>query len=260
LKGGLRLFLFKKIIAPMFFPVSLCLEILLLGLIFLWFTRKQKTGKVILSMGFLLFALLSFSAVSDELLRPLEYEYPPILKSEGISGIKWVVVLGGGHISDPQLPNTTQLNGASIARLVEGIRLYRMAPGSKLILSGGSTFDPVPNAKIMADVAMAIGVNKNDLILESSSKDTKDQARLIKEIVGKERFVMVTSACHMPRSMALFEKQGMKPIPAPTGYGVKKRQRPSPGMFFPGAYALLKAEIAFHEYLGMAWAKIRGQM
>ena len=47
---------------------------------------------------------------------------------------------------------------------------------------------------------------------------------------------------------------------APTGYGVKQRQRPSPGMFFPGASALRKAEIAFHEYLGMAWAKIRGQI
>ena len=254
------LFLFKKIIAPMFFPVSLCLEILFLALILLWFTRKQKTGKVILSMGFLLFALLSFSAVSDELLRPLEYEYPSILKSEGISGIKWVVVLGGGHTSDPHLPVTSQIGGASVARLVEGIRFYRMLPESKLILSGGSTFDPVPNARIMADVAIAIGVDKGDLILEPSSKDTKDQARLIKEIVGKDSFVMVTSAAHMPRSMALFEKQRMKPIPAPTGYGVKQRQRPSPGMFFPGASALRKAEIAFHEYLGMAWAKIRGQM
>ena len=254
------MFLFKKIIAPMFFPVSLCLEILLLGLIILWFTRRQNTGKVVISIGVLLLALLSFSVVSDELLQPLEYKYPPVLKADDIPGIKWVVVLGGGHTFDPQLPVTSQIGGGSVARLVEGIRLYKMLPGSKLILSGGSTFDPVPNAKIMADVAVAIGVDKQDLILESSSKDTKDQARLIKEIVGKDSFVMVTSASHMPRSMALFEKQGMKPIPAPTGYGVKQRQRPRPGMFFSGASALRKAEIAFHEYLGMAWAKMRSQI
>jgi uncharacterized SAM-binding protein YcdF (DUF218 family) len=254
------MFLLKKMLAPLFFPVSLCLELLLLGLLLLWFTRKQKTGKVILSIGFLLFALLSYSAVSDELLRPLEYKYPPILKADDVTGVKWVVVLGGGHISDPRLPVTGQIGGASVARLVEGIRLYKMLPESKLILSGGSAFDPVANAEIMADVAIAMGVEKQDLILESSSKDTKDQAGLIREIVGKDSFLMVTSASHMPRSMALFENQGMRPIPAPTGYGVKKRQRASPGMFFPGAYALLKAEIAFHEYLGMAWAKIRGQM
>ena len=254
------MFLFKKIIAPMFFPVSLCLEILLLGLVLLWFTRKQRTGKLVLSVGFLFLALLSFRAVSDELLQPLEYKYTPILQSADIADVKWIVVLGGGHTSDARLPITGQLGGASVVRLVEGIRLYKMLPRSKLILSGGSTFDPVPNAKIMADVAVAIGVDKRDLILESSSKDTKDQAMLIKEIVGKDSFVLVTSASHMPRSMALFEKQGMKPIPAPTGYGVKQRQRPRPGMFFPGASALRKAEIAFHEYLGMAWAKIRGQM
>ena len=138
------LFLFKKIIAPMFFPVSLCLEILFLALILLWFTRKQRTGKVVLSIGFLFLALLSYSAVSDELLQPLEYKFPPVLKADDVTGVKWVVALGGGHISDPQIPNTSQLNGASIARLVEGIRLYKMLRGSKLILSGGSTFDPVP--------------------------------------------------------------------------------------------------------------------
>ena len=254
------MFLLKKMLAPLFFPVSLCLEILLLGLILLWFTRKQKTGKVVLSIGFLFLALLSFDATSDKLSQPLEYKYPPVLKADDVPGVKWVVVLGGGHTSDPQLPVTSQIGGASVARLVEGIRLSKMLPESKLILSGGSAFDPVANAQIMADVAVAIGVDKRDLILETISKDTKDQARLINEIVGKDSFMMVTSASHMPRSMALFEKQGMRPIPAPTGFGVKKRQRPSPGMFFPRASALLKAEIAFHEYLGMAWAKIRGQM
>jgi uncharacterized SAM-binding protein YcdF (DUF218 family) len=131
-------------LAPLFFPVSLCLELLLLGLVLVWFTRRQKTGKVVLLIGFLFLALLSFDAASDKLLQPLEYKYPPVLSSDDISGIKWVVVLGGGHISDPRLPVTSQ--------------------------------------------------------------------------------------------------------------------RPSPGMFFPGAQALLKAEIAFHEYLGMAWAKIRVQM
>ena len=119
---------------------------------------------------------------------------------------------------------------------------------------------PAENAKIMANVAMAMEVDKQNLILEPSSKDTKDQARLIKELVGKDSFVLVTSASHMPRSLALFEKQGMKPIPAPTGYGVKQRQGQSPKMFFPRAHTLLEAETAFYEYLSMAWAKIRGEM
>jgi uncharacterized SAM-binding protein YcdF (DUF218 family) len=253
-------FLFKKILAPFLLPFSICLEILLLGLILLWFTSRQRTGKVVLSIGVLLLALLSFSAFSDKLLGPLEYKYSPILASDPISGIKWIVVLGGGHTSDPRLPITSQLHGPSTARLVEAIRLHRILPGSKLILSGGGAFDPVPEARIMADAAIALGVDRGDLILEPASKDTKDQAGVVHKIVGKERFLLVTSASHMSRSIALFEKFGMKPIPAPTGYLVKQNQQLKPRMFFPRSNALGKAEIAFYEYLGMLWAKIRGQM
>lgn len=253
------MFLLKKIITPLVYPLSLSLEILLFGLFLLWFTRKQKIGKIVVSIGVFLLTLFSFGIISSTLLRPLEYKYTPLLSLEDMHHVKWVVVLGGGHISDPQIPITSQLSDASTARLIEGIRLHNMLPESKIILSGGG-FDPVPNAKILADVAEAIGVNKQDLVLESVSKDTKDEAILIQKIVGKDQFILVTSASHMLRSMALFKKCGMHPIPAPTDYFVKKRQRVSPGIFFPSAGDLYKTERVFHEYLGMVWAKLRGQI
>jgi len=112
----------------------------------------------------------------------------------------------------------------------------------------------------MADLALLLGVNKENIILEDASKDTKDQAILIKGILGNDKFVLVTSASHMPRSMALFRKQGMDPIPAPTEHLVKERKNISPGMFFPGASNLRKVERAFHEYLGFLWGKMRGQI
>jgi uncharacterized SAM-binding protein YcdF (DUF218 family) len=254
------LFLLKKIIGPLFFPLPLCLAILLIGLFLLWLTRKQKAGKIVVSIGAILLAIFSFGLISDALLRPLENKYPSQLEIDSISDVKWVVVLGGGHRSDPKVPVTSQISGASLARLVEGIRLQRKLPQSKLILSGGGAFDPVPNANIMADVALAIGVDKEILILEQSSKDTKDQAVLIKAIVGKDRFALVTSASHMPRSIALFRKQGMNPIPVPTDHRVKESQGFSPRIFFPNASDIGKAERAFYEYLGIIWAKLRGQI
>jgi len=254
------MFLLKKIVSPLLLPLPLCIEILLLGLIVLLFTRKQRTGKVIVAVGVVLLATLSYDAVPNALLRPLEYKYDSPRNRGEISDAKWVVVLGGGHISDSRFPITSQISGTSLVRLVEGIRLHKMLPGSKLLLSGGGGFDPVPNAKIMADVAIAIGVDRRDLILESISRDTKDEARLIQKIVGGDRFVLVTSASHMPRSVPLFEKLGMRPIPAPTDYHVIERQGTNPSVFFPSTGNLRKAEKAFHEYLGSAWAKIRGQM
>jgi uncharacterized SAM-binding protein YcdF (DUF218 family) len=226
----------------------------------LWFTHKQKLGKIVVSIGVVFLATLSYGAVSSILLQPLEYKYPPVLTAQGVRDVKWVVVLGGGHTSDPRIPSNSQLSDSSLSRLVEGIRLHRMLPDSELVLSGGSAFDPVPNAKVMADVARTVGVDDRDLLLESASKDTKDEAHLIREIVGQDRFILVTSASHMPRSMGLFKKLGMQPIPAPTDYWVKERQGISPAMFFPSSNGLRKAERAFYEYLGLAWANLRGQI
>ena len=254
------MFLLKKIIAPFFFPLPLCFEILLIGLVLLWFTRKQKLGKIVVSIGVVFLATLSYGAVSSILLQPLEYKYAPVLTAQSVRDVKWVVVLGGGQTSDPRIPSNSQLSESSLSRLVEGIRLHKMLPDSKLVLSGGSAFDPVPNAKVMADVARIVGVHDRDLLLESASKDTKDEARLIREIVGQDRFILVTSASHMPRSMCLFKKLGMQPIPAPTDYWVKERQGINPAMFFPNSNGLRNAERAFYEYLGLAWAKIMGQI
>ncbi len=254
------MFLFKKIVAPLFFPLSLCLEILIVGIFLLWFTRRQKTGKIIVTVGVIFFVALSYGAASEILLRPLEYKYPPMTGVSTILDIKWVVVLSGGHTPDAQLPITGQLSDASLVRLVEGVQIHRKLPKSKLVLSGGGVFSEVTEAKVMMDVAIALGMNAKDLVLESESKDTKDQARLIHKIVGDSRFILVTSASHMPRSMALFLKKGMQPIPAPVGHKVIKRKKITPSMFFPNAGRIEKTERAFYEYLGLAWAKLRGQI
>jgi len=254
------MFLLRKLLAPLFFPMTLILGTLLLGLFLLSLTRRRKAGKIFVFIGILSLGMLSYHAVSDKLLQPLEYRYPPLLSVENIQNIKWIIVLGGGHVSDPKLPATSQLSETSLVRLVEGIRLYRGIPKSKLILSGGKPFEKKAEAKTMAEVAVAIGVKNQDLILEDLSKDTEEEARLIQQVVGRDRFVLVTSASHMPRSMALFEKLGMDPIPAPTDYLAKESQEMNPNKFYPKAESLYKAETAFYEYLGWAWAKLRGQV
>jgi uncharacterized SAM-binding protein YcdF (DUF218 family) len=209
-------------------------------------------------IAILLLGSFSYDVASERLLRPLEYSYPPLLSIGNLQDIKWVVVLGGGHTSDPKLPVTCQLSEASLVRLVEGVRLHRELAGSKLVLSGGSVFDRVSNAKVLSEVAMAIGVKKEDIVLEELSKDTEDEAHLIQNIVGQKRFVLVTSASHMPRTMAFFRRLGMDPVPAPSGHLVKESDAIAPGRFYPSAAGLWKAERAFYEYLGLAWAKLRG--
>lgn len=262
------MFVLKKIISQLFSPASVCLEIWLVGLFFLWFTRKQRTGKIIIAVGVFIFTLLGYAGFSNVLLKSLESKYPPLCLtgisdtavSSDIPSVKWIVVLGGGHISDPKIPITSQISEATLVRLIEGIRLHKKIPGSKIILSEGKVFDLAAGSEAMAEVAKAIGINQEDLILESESKDTADEARIIKPIVGDDKFILVTSAVHMPRSVALFERLGMRPIPAPTDYLVIESQGISPGDFFPNPGEFKRLEMALHEYLGLVWAKLRGQI
>lgn len=245
-------------------PLTIILLMSISGLFLLFFSKKQKIAKFMLTIGILLLAVLSFEQTPNLLLEPLEKMYPPydasILSIEKSSDIKFVVVLGGGHVSDSEIPMTSQLSESSLIRLVEGIRIYRKFSGSKLLLSGGGVFDPVPEAITMANVANSLGVSRNDIIIESSSKDTKDQAKIIKKIVTNQIFVLVTSASHMPRSMALFNKLEMKPIPAPTRHMIQKGTGFQIWSFFPSSSALKKSERAIYEHLGILWAKLRNQI
>jgi len=262
------MFMAKKIVAPFFYPVSLCLGILILGLFFLWATRRQRLGKALATLGTVLLLLLSLPFISKQILSPLEGRYPALLQPEKISWLgqksetspKWIVVLGGGHVSDPRLPAGSQISTAPLRRMVEGVRLYKAIPGSKLLLSGGGVFDPVPEAEVMAQIAVLLGVEPQDILKEPDSRDTADEAEIIAKMIGRETFILVTSAAHMPRSMGMFKKRGMQPIPAPADYLGREAPRPDPTRFFPRSSSLLQVETAVHEYLGLAWAWLRGSI
>jgi uncharacterized SAM-binding protein YcdF (DUF218 family) len=248
------MFVLKKIVTLLMTPMSICLGVLGVGILLLWVRRRIGAAKIVLTLGFLTLTALSFSAVANQIIKPLELWYPPLLDISTLKDVKWVVVLGGGHTSNQEFPANAQLENPSLARLVEGIRIHRMLPGNKLLLCGGAVFDPVPEAMTMAAVARMLGVDPDDIVLESQSKGTGQQSQFVKGIVQDDRCVLVTSAVHMPRAMLLFEQKGLRPIPAPTEFGDWMRKENSPNQFFPRAVELRKVEAALHEYLGLLWA------
>lgn len=259
------MFIFKKIFSQFLFPLPLVAYLFLAALFLLWFTRHQKTGKGLMTIGVFIILLFSCKGVPNIFLKSLEDKYN-VLDVTSLNDndtlekeqIELIVVLGGGHTLNPDYTITSQINNFSLVRLIEGIRIYREIPNSKLLLSGGGSIGT--DAEIMLEVARAIGVDRNDIILESESMDTKDQAMFIKELVKESPFILVTSASHMPRSIALFRKQGMNPIPAPTGHKSITPQRSRFVLPFPKGKEIVKAETVFYEYLGLMWAKLRDQI
>lgn len=254
------MFLLKKIAGLLLSPLTVCISFLVLGVFLLLFKKKEKLSKLIIVLAVIFLISISYNILPDSLLEKLEYKYHSIQNSNLTSDIRWIVVLGGGCISDPSLPATSRLSSESLFRLVEGISIHNRVPKSKMIFSGGGAFDTIPESKVMADAALALGINKDKIVEEPAGIDTQSQALLIKKIVGNDKFVLVTSAFHMPRSMAMFLKAGLQPIPAPAGHIVKRTESINLFMFFPDSTGIKKTELAVHEYFGLLWAKTIGQI
>lgn len=261
------MFFLKKLIAPLLFPLPVCMLLLLAGLFLLWFTRRQRAGKIFTTMGVGLLLVLSYPPLPDFLLRRIEQQHAPLELSlhpetaavpESLSSIKWIVVLGGGHSSDPKVPATSNLYPGTLYRLIEGIELHRRLPGSRLVVSGSAIWRSDSEAAAMARTAEALGVERQNIVLEEKANDTEEQATLIKPIVGTDAFILVTTASHMPRAVALFSKAGMTPIPAPTDYKVAEADY-MPRDYYPSPGNLSKSEVVAYETLGSLWSRLRGK-
>jgi len=251
------MFLAKKVISRFFFPVPLSLELLFLGLFLLWFTRRQRAGKTLVTCGALLVAALSNNFISTALISPLEHRYPQLVVAPAgaeAPSITYILVLGAFATDDPEVPVTSRISPHLLAHLMEAVLLQREIPGSKLILSGGN--DP---AEGMAKIARGVGVNAQDILRLAEPRDTEEESQQVVPLVGRQPFILVTSASHMPRAIGLFRKMGLQPIPAPTDY-LAPRHRPELDDFVPDAYKLYRSQVAIYEYLGLAWECLRGRL
>lgn len=249
------MFELKKVISAFMMPMPGLLLLGFFGLLLIMFTRRQKAGCIVLLFSLSFLFLASFQPVSSRLLMPLERQYPAFLPING--SVDYVMVLGNSHITDDRLPPTSQLSRTALMRLTEGIRIWRMYPGSKMILSGYAGGTSISHARMMAKVALALGVNKSDIILLETAKDTWEEARQAAAFVGARRLVLVTSASHMPRAMKEFTNAGLTPLPAPTNYLANRQTQQFWTRYLPSSRYLEQTELFWHEQLGLWWIQLR---
>lgn len=255
------MFFLKKLMGHLCMPMSIIMILMLIGLVLVWTTRKQRTAKVILSLSVVLFVGMGYGFFSYTALRALENSYPPLsLATLQQSNAHTIVVLGGGHYRCSAASPVSQLSQETLVRLIEGLRLQKLLPGAQVILSGGNYDGAECDASLMRKVALELGVDPVGIVVEDESKDTKDEARIIKKMLGEERPILVTSAYHMPRAMALFEGQGMQPIAAPVGHMAQCPFFATVDSFFPSTKRISEAENVLHEVLGIISAGIMGQL
>ncbi len=209
-------------------PTLTCTGILLLCL-----SRWRKTG-AILSLGSLivLFAC-GLSPLANIVLLPLENRFPTYVDdSRPITG---VIVLGGSLMPEDSFArNQIVLNEAGERILALG-DLARRYPQAKLVFSGGGGTlfrDHVSEAEAIVHFAPSLGLAPDRIVIEANSRTTEENAAFTRRLIQPkpdERWLLVTSASHMPRAIGTFRKAGFTVVAYPVDFrtsGWKDRSRP----------------------------------
>lgn len=249
-------FTLKKYIGGFILPLPLLLLLMGLGLLLIWFSRYQKTGKTMVSASWLVLLLLSLQPVADGLLKPIEDTYPTWRGEQRVNAI---VVLGGGYTwNDAWAPSSNLINN-SLPRLNEAVRLWRLNPGAKMIFTGAAaSTNPVSTAEAGARVAETLGVPRSEILTLDTARDTEEEAAAVKQAIGDVPFLLVTSASHLPRAMIFFQQAGLHPLPAPANQLAIASPLNPWERIIPSPVWLMHSDRVGYETLGRIWQWLKG--
>ncbi|TVP10626.1 YdcF family protein [Shewanella sp. KCT] len=241
------MFWVKKLISQLLMPIPLSVLCLFIAILVL---RRRKFVKALITLSFTILLLASSQWGSHQLTAPLEGQYS--VNNDPIENACVVMVLGSGHDSTIADRATLQLSATALARLTEGVRQLSLGQDCQLVVSGWGGSDAVPQAQVMANAAMELGVNPERIIQFPLAKDTLEEAQFLKWEIGDSPFRLVTSATHLPRAMMIFHQAGMHPQGAPADFIGRG------GYWWQlDARNLLASQRSIHEYLGQTWLKIK---
>lgn len=252
----LVLFMIKKTLSQMLMPSNVIAIPGLIGVVWWLIRPRRRIGPVLMTVSVGLYLLFAMPLTSDLALKALEnragkYADPAALSREGVRDI--VVLSAGYHRGELTVPD--RLAPVTLARLNEGVRLWRAIPGARLIVSGGSVFSG-RDARDMAEMAVWMGVPRAAVVLETTSWDTQDEAELLRERLAGQPFVLVTSASHLPRSMMIFRGAGLDPRPAPADFRTRDLKINLLSLL-PRGDALRTWDTLAHEIVGAMWLTVK---
>ncbi len=281
------LFWLKKAVSFFLHPIPVVLGMLVMGWVSLAWSRRRHhsmvpdglevledysvprkrrrpgcLGMVLIFGALLLLYLSSIGLIASHLFFSLERQHPPLdLKDEKVGKLKpdYIVILPGSYRYRTDRPITSRLSASTTARMVEGMRIHAAFPNAKIVLTGGSMKKEWPSVASEMEVFARLMGLKGEVILEEKARDTKDHARLLKPMLEDKTFILVTSCYHMPRAMGLFRGQGLDPIAGSAEVKFGSTLPFNYDQLIPGVGSMSNLNIAIHEYLGMLWAKMRGQ-
>jgi len=244
-------------------PIVLLDSFLLLVILYLW--RRQKEPRRRLwwfLVAFFLFVLSSSAPVAYLALRSLEWDYPP--SNDIPPDVGAIVVLAGSVRTADRVRAQPELGPNTLYRCLHAASLHRTSPDIPILVSGGvveGEGSPAA-ATVMCEFLLTQGVKETLIILEKSSQNTYENAvescKLLQER-NVRRIVLVTDASHMLRASSCFRKQGMEVAPSPCNH-IANEYHFAWMDLIPDANSAVNVSTAWHEWLGMAFYRVRGRL
>ena len=212
-------YIFSKLFGFISSPINWILFLLAFAV----FTKKNKRKQKLLITALLILFVMSNPFISNRIFRL--YEYPEVNMNTLRDTFDIGIVLGGFN-DFGVYPIDDRLNfSPEVNRLTDALVLYKRGILKKLLISGGDS-PLVKSGKFEAEETkkflVQIGVNEKDIILESQSRNTHENALFSKTIIDsqypKAHCMLITSAYHLPRAKLCFDKVGLKIFPFPANF------------------------------------------
>jgi uncharacterized SAM-binding protein YcdF (DUF218 family) len=225
------MFLFlSKLLPLLVYPLGLATLLMAAAVVLLWRRPRWAAGALV-AAGLMLIASGN-GTVAGAMMRSLEWRYLP---ADPLPQAEAIVVLGGG-IKSQQPPRPWIDVTEQGDRVLHGAMLYLGQKAPLLIVSGGritwGQAQERSEADDMAELAVALGVSPHAVVIEPDSLNTRQNAVNVQAILEErnvQTILLVTSALHMPRALAVFRHLGLDAIPAPTDFHVTLGVVPRPG-------------------------------
>ncbi|MBN3921655.1 YdcF family protein [Nostoc sp. NMS4] len=261
------MFLYLSKLLPLFFyPLGLACVSLVVALVTLW--KRPRTAAIAIAFSLSLLLFCSNAWIAKSLVRSLEWQNLPPAQ---IPNAEAIVVLGGATKSAFFPRPTVDLSEAG-DRVIYAAQLYRQKKAPIIILSGGRIDwrgSGSPESADMATILTSIGIPFEAIVQEPDSLNTYQNAVNVGKILssrGIRQVLLVTSAMHIPRSLQIFQRQGINAIPAPTDFLVSEGELQELGNtpkaailnLLPDTENLHQFTSALKEYIGYFVYRLRG--
>jgi uncharacterized SAM-binding protein YcdF (DUF218 family) len=255
-------FVLSKVIGFVTIPSNVIALVGALGVILLA-TRYRRAAVTLLVAAVVGLVVAGLSPLGNVLLLSLSERFPPWQPTGAPP--TGIIVLGGAiDPNESQARKTAELNDAA-ERVVEMLRLARRYPNAKIVFSGGSgnlVLNEVPEAAVAGTLLAEFGISPDRIVLESQSRTTAENAAKVRELITpkpSEKWLLVTSSFHMPRSVGVFRKVGFDVEAYPVDWRTRGWEDATVP-FNRVSIGLSNVDTAMHEWRGLIGYWLAGRM